>query len=150
MNWKGIFGTAAVLLVLGSIVGQNASEPSAEPTEPLIECQTEDIDYDTERHENAEMETTDDDEVVVSGEVGEKKLCKDADGVLVSEETVREPITEVIEYGTKEPEPEYESASETEYSSVRTGAECNDGSYSSATGRGACSHHGGVAVWLYN
>ncbi|RYX83926.1 DUF3761 domain-containing protein [bacterium] len=32
----------------------------------------------------------------------------------------------------------------------RTGAKCNDGSYSEATGRGACSHHGGVAQWLYS
>lgn len=31
----------------------------------------------------------------------------------------------------------------------RTGAVCNDGTYSSATGRGACSHHGGVSQWLY-
>lgn len=31
----------------------------------------------------------------------------------------------------------------------RTGARCRDGSYSSATGRGACSHHGGVANWIY-
>ena len=31
----------------------------------------------------------------------------------------------------------------------RTGAICRDGSRSSATGRGACSHHGGVAQWLY-
>ncbi len=31
----------------------------------------------------------------------------------------------------------------------RTGAICRDGSRSSATGRGACSHHGGVARWLY-
>lgn len=30
----------------------------------------------------------------------------------------------------------------------RTGAVCSDGSRSSATGRGACSHHGGVAYWL--
>ena len=30
---------------------------------------------------------------------------------------------------------------------VRTGATCNDGSSSSATGRGACSHHGGVMDW---
>jgi uncharacterized protein YgiM (DUF1202 family) len=29
----------------------------------------------------------------------------------------------------------------------RTGAVCNDGTNSSATGRGACSHHGGVAYW---
>ena len=31
----------------------------------------------------------------------------------------------------------------------RTGAICRDGTRSSATGRGACSHHGGVARWLY-
>ncbi|WP_230466806.1 DUF3761 domain-containing protein [Faecalibacter macacae] len=30
----------------------------------------------------------------------------------------------------------------------RSGAICNDGTQSSATGRGACSHHGGVAYWL--
>lgn len=31
----------------------------------------------------------------------------------------------------------------------RIGAICRDGSRSFATGRGACSHHGGVAYWLY-
>ncbi len=31
---------------------------------------------------------------------------------------------------------------------VRYGAECKDGSYSDATGSGACSHHGGVRHWL--
>lgn len=31
----------------------------------------------------------------------------------------------------------------------RTGAICRDGTRSSATGRGACSHHGGVAQWTY-
>ena len=30
---------------------------------------------------------------------------------------------------------------------IRTGAVCNDGTSSTATGRGACSHHGGVAYW---
>lgn len=32
---------------------------------------------------------------------------------------------------------------------VRVGAVCNDGTTTKATGRGACSHHGGVAYWLY-
>ena len=32
---------------------------------------------------------------------------------------------------------------------VRIGAICRDGSHSNATGRGACSHHGGVDHWLY-
>lgn len=31
---------------------------------------------------------------------------------------------------------------------VRTGAICRDGWESSATGSGACSHHGGVSYWL--
>lgn len=32
----------------------------------------------------------------------------------------------------------------------RVGAECWDGTFSSATGRGACSWHGGVKRWIYN
>lgn len=34
-------------------------------------------------------------------------------------------------------------------SGSRTGAICRDGWRSTATGRGACSHHGGVSYWLY-
>ena len=34
-------------------------------------------------------------------------------------------------------------------SGVRTGAVCNDGTSSTATGRGACSRHGGVKYWTY-
>ena len=33
--------------------------------------------------------------------------------------------------------------------SARIGAICNDGTKSTATGRGACSHHGGVKEWIY-
>ena len=33
-------------------------------------------------------------------------------------------------------------------STTRCGAVCKDGSRSNATGRGACSHHGGVARWV--
>lgn len=32
----------------------------------------------------------------------------------------------------------------------RLGARCRDGSLSSATGSGACSHHGGVSCWRYS
>ena len=32
----------------------------------------------------------------------------------------------------------------------RVGAMCNDGTNSSATGSGACSHHGGVRCWQYS
>jgi len=34
-------------------------------------------------------------------------------------------------------------------SGIRIGAVCNDGTGSNATGSGACSHHGGVAYWVY-
>lgn len=31
---------------------------------------------------------------------------------------------------------------------TRIGANCKDGTTSTATGSGACSHHGGVASWI--
>jgi hypothetical protein len=43
------------------------------------------------------------------------------------------------------PTPTYSTPS----SGARTGAICKDGTPSSATGSGACSHHGGVDHWLY-
>jgi uncharacterized protein YgiM (DUF1202 family) len=36
---------------------------------------------------------------------------------------------------------------EVTYYTVKIGANCKDGSSSKATGRGACSHHGGVRSW---
>jgi hypothetical protein len=35
-------------------------------------------------------------------------------------------------------------------SRYRTGATCKDGTSSSATGKGACSRHGGVSCWRYS
>jgi len=35
-----------------------------------------------------------------------------------------------------------------ENSANRIGARCKDGTRSKSTGRGTCSHHGGVEVWL--
>jgi hypothetical protein len=32
----------------------------------------------------------------------------------------------------------------------RIGAMCNDGTISTATGSGACSHHDGVSCWQYS
>ncbi len=45
--------------------------------------------------------------------------------------------------------PSYRPVKEKEAYQVRVGAVCCDGSRSYATGRGACSHHGGVCQWLY-
>jgi hypothetical protein len=35
------------------------------------------------------------------------------------------------------------------YDIYRVGCGCCDGTKSKATGRGACSHHGGVKYWIY-
>ena len=35
-------------------------------------------------------------------------------------------------------------------SDARIGAICNDGWRSFSTGKGTCSHHGGVDYWLYS
>jgi len=40
--------------------------------------------------------------------------------------------------------------SQAQYGVYRVGAICNDGTQSSATGSGACSHHGGVMCWQYS
>lgn len=47
--------------------------------------------------------------------------------------------------------PSIKSATETRTNNARAriGAVCKDGTTSRATGRGACSHHGGVSYWLY-
>ncbi|HUC83319.1 MAG TPA: hypothetical protein VMR70_20580 [Flavisolibacter sp.] len=45
--------------------------------------------------------------------------------------------------------PSYPRSREQQTYAVRTGAICCDGTRSYATGRGACSHHGGVREWLY-
>ncbi|MCU7496100.1 MAG: hypothetical protein HF314_17530 [Ignavibacteria bacterium] len=42
-----------------------------------------------------------------------------------------------------------QSESSSGNSGTRIGAVCNDGSTTSATGSGACSHHGGVKYWTY-
>lgn len=71
-------------------------------------------------------------------------------------EITKAPVTQVTLNGTyvKPPAP-VPVTSTPQYSAVpstgggRTGATCRDGSHSNATGSGACSHHGGVAQWLY-
>lgn len=69
-----------------------------------------------------------------------------------------QPVTKVVHNGTYvvpvvTPAPSSStsssSAQNSQSTSQRTGAICRDGSLSSATGRGACSHHGGVAHWTY-
>lgn len=76
-----------------------------------------------------------------------------------SNEITTQPVNEVIEIGTREPEPVCENGSYINSSGNRVcspasspagaTAKCADGTYSySQSRRGTCSHHGGVAEWL--
>lgn len=42
------------------------------------------------------------------------------------------------------------SGSQAQSTRHRIGAMCQDNTTSTATGRGACSHHGGVSCWRYS
>lgn len=83
---------------------------------------------------------------------------KETSRVKKNETVVTEPVNEVTSIGTyvaptpkaTSPAPQTRSTAPQTTSSGRTGATCRDGTHSNATGRGACSHHGGVATWLYN
>lgn len=71
-----------------------------------------------------------------------------------SEVVTKQPVTKITSVGMYVAPPAYVAPETTTLapdttSGGRTGATCNDGSHSTATGKGACSHHGGVAVWLY-
>jgi hypothetical protein len=44
----------------------------------------------------------------------------------------------------------FQDESKAQISNYRIGAICNDGTQSSATGSGACSHHAGVSCWFYS
>ena len=79
------------------------------------------------------------------GEDGAKRVCKKANKV-VSETVTREPkptTYKVYTYKYKPLRP-YTPA----YSNYGPSAICGDGTYSYSSGRGTCSHHGGVAQWL--
>jgi hypothetical protein len=64
-------------------------------------------------------------------------------------EITTQPVNQITLVGTYVAPVTQSTNSSSSSSGARTGAICNDGSRSSATGRGACSHHGGVAEWLY-
>ena len=79
---------------------------------------------------------------------------KETDRQQKSEVITKQPVAKVTSVGTYVAPPIYVAPETTTVapdttSGGRTGATCNDGSHSTATGKGACSHHGGVAVWLY-
>lgn len=75
------------------------------------------------------------------GQNGTKEVCvKGSAKETVSSTVLTQPIAQVTSQGTK---------TYTYTPRYRIGAICGDGTRSYATGRGACSWHGGVSRWLY-
>ena len=150
----------ATILVLGSAAGAITTSDKTQPTPPSVKS------YETKIITSTETvpftSTTIQDNTIAQGTTvtqvnginGEKTKTwrvtyingAETNRVLVSEVTTTQPINEVIARGTKPPtvvEPPAQSR-------YRVGAICRDGWQSTATGSGACSHHGGVDYWLYN
>lgn len=79
---------------------------------------------------------------ITSGQNGTKEVCiKGDDKEVVSSTVLVQPVTQVTSQGTK---------TYTYTPKYHVGAICSDGTRSYATGRGACSWHGGVSRWLYS
>jgi hypothetical protein len=104
--------------------------------EPEPTCTTEPIPFETQRNGTYDLYLGDE-RTVTEGVNGERKVCTKQDNTQVINDVTIQPITKIVEYG---------QASRPVY---RTGAICNDGTRSYATGRGACSRHGGVYEWTY-
>lgn len=79
------------------------------------------------------------------GSDGKKRICKKADKV-VSETITKEPKPTTYKVYTYKytPSKPYTPV----YRNYGPSALCGDGTYSYSSGRGTCSHHGGVEQWL--
>lgn len=142
-NFLGVcFWVVVIGWILIASVNGSSSTDTSETVDPY--CVTETIEYETERVESEDYEDGYE-ETTTNGENGEREICYDENDEVVSNEITTEPTKEIVTVGIAEPEPEYYYSDYSE----RSGAICSDGSYSSATGRGACSWHGGVSEWLY-
>lgn len=92
-------------------------------------------------------------EVTTTGVDGKTVTCRATRSSHPDKVTTTDPVTEVTIYTAKPAptpvyyQPSYNSTYSKPSTGYRQGAFCRDGSYSYATGRGACSHHGGVDEW---
>ncbi len=152
-------GIGVTTLAVFGIINANATT-----TETIKEIEA--IEYTTSTINDAtiyEGET----EVRQKGEDGSKEITysvkykngKEVERTKQFEKIVKPARDEIIAKGTKQkPEstpveiitPRTTTSTQRQSSSVRSGAICEDGTRSSATGKGACSHHGGVSTWLYD
>lgn len=138
--WVPILFVGAFLFI-GLYAATPPKQAVAEVAPPSSEkvCTTEPIPFETEEQENDGYDVGDD-WVSQEGVEGEREICT-LDGSEVSNTVTVAVVNEVRQIGTY-------VAPVVNYS-YRIGAWCRDGSWSNATGRGACSWHGGVSEWAY-
>ena len=142
----GVVGAGIVLAVATSAQSntqQNNAQPVVQPV-TYSDCRTEEIPFETQYEgETGQYGYTE--TIKQQGISGSKKICKPSKpGYEDKVEVIAQPVNHVI-IRTPKPAPQPVQ----QQSHYRVGAICRDGWRSYATGRGACSHHGGVAEWLY-
>lgn len=151
---KTLAGCGAIALIGGWVVSSNAiSVETEEKIEP--------IPYSVRTTLDANMPIGTE-EVKQKGKNGSKKIVyrveykggKEVGRKKQTEKIVESPVDEEIVMGNKVATPQKQSDPRTytpapgPSAGVRSGAICRDGTRSNATGRGACSHHGGVDHWI--
>jgi hypothetical protein len=147
---------ASICFVAGALVSAGATfvqhHAATTPPKPSVvtytDCSTEEIPFET-HYEGESGAYGYTDTIKQQGKPGTKQICKPNKSGYENKTTViTQPVTHII---LRTPKPAPQPISQPEHhTSYRTGAICRDGWQSSATGRGACSHHGGVSEWLYS
>ena len=141
----GIAG-AGVLSALVATAQPSTQQSDIQPVvQPVTysDCRTEEIPFETQYEgETGQYGYTE--TIKQQGVAGSKKICKPSKpGYEDKVEVIAQPVSHVI---VRTPKPAPQPVQQQHY---RVGAICRDGRRSYATGRGACSHHGGVSEWLY-
>jgi hypothetical protein len=158
---KTIGVIASICFVAGALASAGAASvqhhaattPPKPPVVTYTDCSSEEIPFDT-HYEGKSSAYGHTDSIKQEGKPGTKQICKPNKPGYENKTTVTtQPVTHIIVRTPKpapEPQPAPQPTTQSEpHTSHRTGAICRDGRQSSATGRGACSHHGGVSEWLY-
>lgn len=148
---KGVIGAIIGVGALAGFAGaSNNSQQTHQQVAPTVQavtytdCRTEAIPFTT-TYEGDTGQYGYTESVKQEGKAGSKKICKPSrSGYEDKVEVIAQPVTHII-MRTPKPAPQ-PVRQQVRY---RVGAICRDGSRSYATGRGACSHHGGVREWLY-
>lgn len=141
-----LLGVLVMVVIYGGIGLYIFSVTPKAPNPDEVVCETVAIPHGNEvikTSQEAGVET-----VETQGSDGQEKVCKKGTEI-VSREVITQPVTHVMGIGSI-PSQEWDAAMEEAdaYYEEQGGAICMDGWRSYSTGRGTCSHHGGVAQWL--